>query len=249
MFSGASCSASPWWKTIRSSTSARDAVDLAHDQRRGVAGLRSSPARAHEDLGGAADPAERVLHLVRDAGGDLAEGVEALALADPLRERAVRWCGRAARAPRPTACAAALAERRGRHVDTSHGSRSGARTRTSSSTWERARRRARARAMRTKSWPGRHALERRALRPAPAEISSIRHASAFTHSTRRSASTTSTPSSSASSTPRRSCAMALRPPPPGAPKKRRVPAGAGGRDRRPPAPPGGTAALPGRPFE
>jgi hypothetical protein len=65
-----------------------DPVDLAHDQRRGVARLLVARAR-REDLGGAADPAERVLHLVRDARRDRAVRGEPLALGRALGERAV----------------------------------------------------------------------------------------------------------------------------------------------------------------
>ena len=89
MFTRRSRSSSPLREDHQVVDERRDAVDLAHDQ----LPPRRAPCRRsramREDLGGAADAAERILHLVGDARRDLAERREALALALELASEAL----------------------------------------------------------------------------------------------------------------------------------------------------------------
>ena len=208
MFTGASRRSSPCVKTIRSSTSVGDAVDLAHDQLRGVERLGVARARS-QDLGGAADAAERIPHLVRDAGRDPPEDLERLALRDELLERALD--GAVAQHEHDAVGLAArhrAAARRPRRRAARRRSavRSGARSRR-----RRARSRARVARARESRGAGPSACSSGWPSVASLDVPRMRQASAFESSTRPASSSTTTPSSTASSTLFGSRATATRP--------------------------------------
>ena len=100
---GASRSSSPLREHAAGRRPARAMRSTSRTISSAVSRVFSSVARAARSSRGAADPAERVLHLVRDARRDRAEGLEALALGLAQLEPALGGsCGRAARARTPS---------------------------------------------------------------------------------------------------------------------------------------------------